>query len=318
MGDDPLPSWNDGATQGRDRRLRRARRRARAARARAAGGAGRRVRQRRHAVVREADADRARLHPRAAGGDGRARRRRCATASRGRPRTSRTTRWLGGVITKHYHGDDSDVKVLIGGVLQAFAGWTVDDYARPPTRSSHEAPPPDARARVLRDCGYRPMVELLRYLEAQRLHDLHRLGRRPRLHAARDRRHLRHPARARRRQLERAALPATTSTAARSSTRPSPDVFDDGPVKPVRIWSRIGRRPLVAVGNSNGDLEMLQFAGSPARPGAAPARPPRRRRARVRLHRGRRARRSSRPTGQGWTVISVKDDWATVFADAPV
>src|SRR5215213_5916582 len=28
--------------------------------------------------------------------------------------------WLGQVITKHYHGDDSDVKVLLGGILQAF------------------------------------------------------------------------------------------------------------------------------------------------------------------------------------------------------
>jgi hypothetical protein len=32
--------------------------------------------------------------------------------------------WLSGVITKHYHGDDSDVKVLIGGILKAFEGWT--------------------------------------------------------------------------------------------------------------------------------------------------------------------------------------------------
>ena len=29
--------------------------------------------------------------------------------------------------------------------------------------------------------------------------------------------------------------------------------FDDGPEKPVRIWSRIGRRPILAAGNSNGD-----------------------------------------------------------------
>ena len=36
--------------------------------------------------------------------------------------------WLGEVITRHYHGDDSDVKVLMGGILQAFAGMTVDDY----------------------------------------------------------------------------------------------------------------------------------------------------------------------------------------------
>ena len=37
--------------------------------------------------------------------------------------------WLSGVITKHYHGDDSDVKVLMGGILQAFAGMNVDAYA---------------------------------------------------------------------------------------------------------------------------------------------------------------------------------------------
>ena len=48
-----------------------------------------------------------------------------------------------------------------------------------------------------------------------------------------------------------------------------PDVFDDGPVKPVRIWSRIGRRPIVAGGNSNGDIPMLRYAGGPDRPACA-------------------------------------------------
>jgi phosphoserine phosphatase len=41
----------------------------------------------------------------------------------------------------------------------------------------------------------------------------------------------------------------------------TPDFFDDGPVKPVRIWTRIGKRPLVAAGNSNGDIPMLRYAG---------------------------------------------------------
>ena len=31
-------------------------------------------------------------------------------------------------MTKHYEGDDSDLKLLIGGVRPAFAGWTVEDY----------------------------------------------------------------------------------------------------------------------------------------------------------------------------------------------
>ena len=42
------------------------------------------------------------------------------------------------------------------------------------------------------------------------------------------------------------------------------DFFDDGPEKPVRIWSRTGRRPVVAGGNSNGDIPMLRFARLPA------------------------------------------------------
>ena len=41
--------------------------------------------------------------------------------------------------------------------------------------------------------------------------------------------------------------------------KPEADVLDDGPEKPVRIWSRVGRRPILAAGNSNGDIQMLDF-----------------------------------------------------------
>ena len=41
--------------------------------------------------------------------------------------------------------------------------------------------------------------------------------------------------------------------------KPEADYLDDGPQKPIRIWSRTGRRPLLASGNSNGDIEMLEF-----------------------------------------------------------
>src|SRR3954454_17955955 len=36
--------------------------------------------------------------------------------------------WLGGAVTKHYQGDDSDVKVLLGGVLKAFEGESVESF----------------------------------------------------------------------------------------------------------------------------------------------------------------------------------------------
>jgi len=48
---------------------------------------------------------------------------------------------------------------------------------------------------------------------------------------------------------------------------PEVDFVDDGAGKPVGINSRIGRRPLAAFGNSDGDLQMLQWtaAGKGAR-----------------------------------------------------
>ena len=75
----------------------------------------------------------------------------------------------------------------------------------------------------------------------------------------------------------------------------------------IHIWSRIGRRPIVAVGNTAGDLPNARVLRTRGPAVAAPARPPRRRRARVRLRgRGRptrtRARPDARPT-VGWTVV---------------
>ena len=90
------------------------------------------------------------------------------------------------------------------------------------------------------------------------------------------------------------------------------DFFDDGPEKPIRIWSRIGRRPMVAGGNSNGDIQMLDFASHPERPSL-----------RLLVLHDDAEREFAYTTGaeraleraadEGWTVVSVKDDWTTVF-----
>ena len=94
-----------------------------------------------------------------------------------------------------------------------------------------------------------------------------------------------------------------------------PDVFDDGPVKPVRIWSRVGRRPILAAGNSNGDIPMLAFAGGPSRPGL-----------RLLVLHDDPEREFDYVAGseqalkeaaaRDWTVVSIKRDWATVFTRA--
>ena len=87
------------------------------------------------------------------------------------------------------------------------------------------------------------------------------------------------------------------------------DFFDDGPVKPVRIWSRIGRRPILAAGNSNGDIQMLRYAGGKGRPAL-----------RLLVLHDDAEREFDYTAGaetcleqaeeQNWTVVSVKNDWA--------
>jgi hypothetical protein len=41
--------------------------------------------------------------------------------------------------------------------------------------------------------------------------------------------------------------------------QPELDFFDDKEGKPIAIHQRIGRRPIAAFGNSDGDLQMLQW-----------------------------------------------------------
>ena len=90
--------------------------------------------------------------------------------------------WLSDVITKHYAGDDSDVKVLLGGILQAFAGMTVEEYAAAadPFVNTGAHPTlgrPFTALRVPAD-GRAAAVP-----RGERVHRLHRVGRQPGLHA---------------------------------------------------------------------------------------------------------------------------------------
>jgi phosphoglycolate phosphatase-like HAD superfamily hydrolase len=101
---------------------------------------------------------------------------------------------------------------------------------------------------------------------------------------------------------------------------PEVDLLDDGPGKPVGIQQGIGRRPVMAFGNSDGDLAMLQWTTSGAGPRFA-----------LLVHHtdGEREvaydRQSSigkldkawdEALAKGWTVVSTKDDWKTIFPPA--
>jgi len=98
---------------------------------------------------------------------------------------------------------------------------------------------------------------------------------------------------------------------------PALDFIDDGPGKPVAIGKFIGRRPIAAFGNSDGDLEMLQYVtSSPGRrfglivhhdDAAREVAYDRQ------SHFGKLDRALDQAAPNHWAVVSMKNEWATIF-----
>jgi phosphoserine phosphatase len=218
--------------------------------------------------------------------------------------------WLGEVITKHYQGDDRELPVLAAGVLQAFAGVTVEDFEAQSDRFLRNTQHPTL-GRPYLACGYAPMVELLGYLEANGFRNYIASG------GGRD---FMRPISQEvygvpRQRVIGSTVSLTWNDDGHGGTivhMPEVDVLDDGPEKPVRIWSRVGRRPLLAAGNSNGDIPMLAFAEQSGRPSL-----------RLLVLHDDPEREFDYTAGaeqalqlastRAWTVVSIKDDWARVF-----
>jgi hypothetical protein len=102
---------------------------------------------------------------------------------------------------------------------------------------------------------------------------------------------------------------------------PEVEFVDDGPGKPVGINRFIGRRPILAFGNSDGDHQMLQWTAA----GEGP-------RLMAILHHtdaerewaydrqshvGRLDKALDEAHSRGWTVVDMKRDWKRVFAFEP-
>jgi len=218
-------------------------------------------------------------------------------------------KWLGDAVTKHYQGDDTDMKPLMAAILTSQHEITVDEL-----RGRFDA---FLRRGHASDAG--SAVHQMR-VRAD--------GRTPALH------------------WRPTASPTTSCPVAGAIscgpiterlygippervvgssvgliyhdgdvyTTAEPEFVDDGPIKPVRLWSRIGRRPIFAAGNSNGDIEMLEFTDASKSPSLQL----------LILHDD--AEREFDYVGgaeksldlaakSGWTVVSMHDDWATIFSD---
>jgi len=218
--------------------------------------------------------------------------------------------WLAGVMAEHYAGDDSNVQVLGAGILAAFEGVTVDDFeARADAFLRGTTHPTLGRGYL--ECAYPPMVELLNYLDENGFSNYIASG------GGRD---FMRPI-----SEELYGIPRERvigSTAALSYTpdqhggtithQAAADYLDDGPEKPVRIWSRTGRRPLLAAGNSDGDIQMLNYTQHADRPCL-----------RLLLLHDDPVREFDYVAGaekaldwaqaSDWTVASIRNDWARVF-----
>jgi phosphoglycolate phosphatase-like HAD superfamily hydrolase len=99
------------------------------------------------------------------------------------------------------------------------------------------------------------------------------------------------------------------------------EFVDDGPGKPVGINRFIGRRPIMAFGNSDGDLQMLQWttAGDGPRFGVIVHHTDADREWAYdrESHIGRLDKAVDEADAEGWTVVDMKNDWKAIFAEGP-
>jgi len=218
--------------------------------------------------------------------------------------------WFGRLLDEHYAGDDTNVRTFAGGVLAAYRGMSVDDFETRSDEFLRSALHP-TMGRPYLQCVYAPMVELLGYLDDNGFANYIASG------GGRD---FMRPISQEVYGIPRERVIGSASTLEYVADGDGgtvwhvakADYLDDGPQKPVRIWSRIGRRPVLAAGNSNGDIPMLDFSQRADRPHL-----------RLLVLHDDAEREFSYTRGSedallraeagGWTTVSMRSDWARVF-----
>jgi phosphoserine phosphatase len=218
--------------------------------------------------------------------------------------------WFGQVMGEHYAGDDTNVGTLAGGILAAFRGMSVEEFESRSNEFLRGATHPTL-GRPYLQCAYAPMVELLGYLADNGFANYIASG------GGRD---FMRPISAEMYGIPRERVIGSASTLEYVTDGDGGtvrhvaglDYLDDGPQKPIRIWSRTGRRPMLAAGNSNGDIQMLDFSQHADRP-------------HLRLlvlhddaerefsYAGGAEEALATADTSGWTTVSMRSDWARVF-----
>jgi phosphoglycolate phosphatase-like HAD superfamily hydrolase len=223
--------------------------------------------------------------------------------------------WLGKVAQDFARGDPSGVFTIGSGLLEAFDGKTVEAFEADVLAFLSNAQ--DARFKMpYKQLIYQPMVELVHTLQENGFQVYITTG------GGRD--------------FVRAVcediynIPRSMTIGSSVTFQYAEDAqgiaqvlrtkefeqpIDDGPGKPVHIHRATGRRPIMAAGNSNGDIAMLKYAVG--HPGLTLG---------LLVHHDDREREYAYDEGaekalqlasqEGWIVVSMKDDWKTVFSSS--
>jgi phosphoserine phosphatase len=196
------------------------------------------------------------------------------------------------------------VPELIKGVTEAYDGISVDAFEQAVQGFFAAAKHPTLGVPYTQ-VGYRPMIELIEFLEANEFTVY--------VCSAGGRDFMR-PVTAQLYGIPRQRVIGSATTLEYRDghllrTKGVEQPIDEGPGKPVHIWTRTGRKPLLAGGNADGDIPMLESA-----------------RFGLLIRHDDAEREFAYDTGaehalaeaakRGWTVVSMKDDFATVFKTA--
>jgi phosphoglycolate phosphatase-like HAD superfamily hydrolase len=224
--------------------------------------------------------------------------------------------WLGKIAADFARGDLSGVLTLLSGYTEAFDGISVEAFEANALEFLNSAQ--DARfKKPYRELTYQPMVELV--------HTLQENGFQVYITSGGGRDFMR--------AICEAIYNIPPSMVIGSSvtfkygedaqgvaqvlrTKELEQPIDDGPGKPVHIHRTAGRRPIMAAGNSDGDIHMLNYAAG--HKGLTLG---------LLVHHDDAEREYAYNDGtekalqlaskEGWIVVSMKNDWRTVFSSSP-
>jgi len=220
--------------------------------------------------------------------------------------------WLGKAAADYAKGDPSGVFILVSGLTEVLEGVTVEAFEADVLEFLTNTQ--DARFKApYKQLTYKPMVELVHYLQGNGFQVyITSGGGRDFMRAVCEEIYT----------IPRSMVIGSSVTfqygedaqgvAQVVRTKEIEQPIDDGPGKPPHIHRAIGRRPIMAAGNSDGDIHMLKYARG--HKGLSLA---------LLVHHDDAEREYAYDGGtekalqlaaqKGWIVVSMKNDWMTVF-----